>query len=267
MRFAWSPLLSASSRQRAPALRPGRAPGGACVARAPVADVGRAEALLEALKPLERAAWALFIYAGLRRGEARALRVSDVDLDAGSSASTVTSTTWTASRTPRRTRGVARSRSRARCAGSSLSTRAPRRRPDRHHGDCAVRTNDTAAPCPQGVEGREARTANAARRTPRRTSFLLAAGVSLLEVSRYVGHTDVRTTANVYGHLVAGQDTSRQAPRRAARAPRCATVEPGFGRSHTSRHGPKPPLGSQDVAWLRARTRFEIPVAVPREPR
>jgi integrase len=38
-------------------------------------------------------------------------------------------------------------------------------------------------------------------------SFLLAAGVSLFEVSRYVGHTDVRTTANVYGHLVAGQDT------------------------------------------------------------
>jgi integrase len=37
-------------------------------------------------------------------------------------------------------------------------------------------------------------------------SFLLAAGVPLFEVSRYVGHTDVRTTANVNGHLVEGQE-------------------------------------------------------------
>ncbi len=43
-------------------------------------------------------------------------------------------------------------------------------------------------------------------------SFLLAAGVPLFEVSRYVGHTDVRTTANVYGHLVEG--TEQEATRR-----------------------------------------------------
>ncbi len=42
--------------------------------RAPVADVGRAEALLAALELPERAAYALFVYAGLRRGEARPAR-------------------------------------------------------------------------------------------------------------------------------------------------------------------------------------------------
>jgi len=36
--------------------------------------------------------------------------------------------------------------------------------------------------------------------------------VPLFEVSRYVGHTDIRTTANVYGHLVQGQE--REAARR-----------------------------------------------------
>jgi len=35
---------------------------------------------------------------------------------------------------------------------------------------------------------------------------LLAAGVSLFEVSRYIGHTDIRTTANIYGHLAQGQE-------------------------------------------------------------
>ena len=42
-----------------------------------------AQALLDALEPRDRAAWALGLYAGLRLGEIRALRWSDVDLDAG----------------------------------------------------------------------------------------------------------------------------------------------------------------------------------------
>jgi integrase len=45
--------------------------------RAPIADVGRAEALLAALDLPDRAAYALCVYAGLRRGEARALRARD----------------------------------------------------------------------------------------------------------------------------------------------------------------------------------------------
>jgi integrase len=45
-----------------------------------IADRVRAGALIEALPESERALWATAIYAGLRRGELRALRWSDIDL-------------------------------------------------------------------------------------------------------------------------------------------------------------------------------------------
>ena len=47
-----------------------------------IATPEEAEALLAALPESERALWATALYAGLRRGELRALRVSDVDLPA-----------------------------------------------------------------------------------------------------------------------------------------------------------------------------------------
>ena len=45
-----------------------------------IASAAEAKALLDALPPSERATWATAFYAGLRRGELRALRCSDVDL-------------------------------------------------------------------------------------------------------------------------------------------------------------------------------------------
>jgi integrase len=48
-----------------------------------VADPGEAQTLLEALPEKDRALWATAFYAGLRNGELRALRVDDVDLEAG----------------------------------------------------------------------------------------------------------------------------------------------------------------------------------------
>jgi integrase len=47
-----------------------------------VAGPEEAERLIAAAPEGDRALWACFLYAGLRRGEARALRVRDVDLDA-----------------------------------------------------------------------------------------------------------------------------------------------------------------------------------------
>jgi integrase len=35
-------------------------------------------------------------------------------------------------------------------------------------------------------------------------SYLIAAGVPDMELQRYIGHTDVRTTKNIYGHLFPG---------------------------------------------------------------
>jgi integrase len=43
--------------------------------------IDEAERLIRALPDPDRALWATYLYAGLRRGEARALRVRDVDLD------------------------------------------------------------------------------------------------------------------------------------------------------------------------------------------
>lgn len=48
-----------------------------------IADPAEAEALLAALPEPERALWATALYTGARRGELRALRWSDVDLDGG----------------------------------------------------------------------------------------------------------------------------------------------------------------------------------------
>jgi integrase len=45
-----------------------------------IATPGEARALLDALPPSERATWATAFYAGLRRGELRALRRADVEL-------------------------------------------------------------------------------------------------------------------------------------------------------------------------------------------
>lgn len=47
-----------------------------------VATPAEADALIAALPPEDRALWAMLFYAGLRMGEARALRVCDVDLPA-----------------------------------------------------------------------------------------------------------------------------------------------------------------------------------------
>jgi integrase len=45
-----------------------------------IASRGEAEALLDALPASDRALWATAFYAGLRRGELRALRWTDIDL-------------------------------------------------------------------------------------------------------------------------------------------------------------------------------------------
>lgn len=49
--------------------------------RDPAVSLEGANALIEAIRPADRALWATAFYAGLRRGELRALRVSDVDFE------------------------------------------------------------------------------------------------------------------------------------------------------------------------------------------
>ncbi len=101
-------------------------------------------------------------------------------------------------------------------------------------------------------------------------SFLLAAGVPLFEVSRYVGHTDIRTTANMYGHLEQGQERDRRpAARRAAVRAGCVTVARqltpeirGPTRADAGRDGPKPQCFRGMAPPARGIDGVRIPVAV-----
>jgi integrase len=53
-------------------------------------------------------------------------------------------------------------------------------------------------------------TPHAARHTF--ASYLIASGMNPKQVQTFIGHTDIRTTFNVYGHLLPGDvDTARQA--------------------------------------------------------
>jgi integrase len=37
-------------------------------------------------------------------------------------------------------------------------------------------------------------------------SYLIAAGLNIKQISVYMGHSDVKTTLNVYGHLLPGDE-------------------------------------------------------------
>ncbi len=42
-------------------------------------------------------------------------------------------------------------------------------------------------------------------------SYLIAAGLNPKQVQTYIGHSDVRTTFNVYGHLLPGDEATAAA--------------------------------------------------------
>ena len=76
---------------------------------------------------IETALWATAFYAGLRRGELRALRVRDVDFDAGTIA---VERGWDDKEGPIAPKSRAHARSAANPAGVVGTLRVPRRRPN-----------------------------------------------------------------------------------------------------------------------------------------
>lgn len=204
--------------------------------RTPTVDVDRALRLLDALPPLERATYAVFL-AGLRRGEARALRASDVDLDAGvirvehgwdqvegeqdaktdagqrivplAAALKRILAEWLLS-SGRRGDDLLLGRT----ATLPFVPSTLRKRALRAWGWKETANSNPTGPLLVWVKAREDAVDPLTPHEVRHVaaSFLLAAGVPLFEVSRYIGHTDIRTTANTYGHLVQGreQEASRR---------------------------------------------------------
>jgi integrase len=172
-----------------------------------VADPARAEALLDALPEAERALWTTLFYAGLRVGEARALRWSDVDFDADELR---VERGWDdiegemddpKTEAGRRTIPLS-GRLRAELRRHKLAS--GRGGDDLIFGRTATEAFDRATMRRRARKAWKA--ADLEPLTPHEcrhtcASYLIAAGVNDMQLTRYIGHTDVRTTKNIYGHL------------------------------------------------------------------
>jgi integrase len=193
-----------------------------------IATRTEAAVLIDALPASERALWATAIYAGLRRGELRAARWSDIDLAAEPAVIHVRRT-WDDGegevdvKTEAGFRTVPLTgRLRSIIVEHGLATR--RGGDDLVFGRTAsdpftpttVRSRALTAwgwkriPNPEAEGPRmlwvKARTDALDPLTPHEArhcaaSYLIEAGLNDLELTTTIGHSDVRTTKNVYGHL------------------------------------------------------------------
>lgn len=176
-----------------------------------IASPVEAAALLDALGEEDRALWGAALYAGLRRGELRALRWQDVDLDAGvirveRSWDDVAGAIDPKSRAGTRTvpiAGVLR----------SLLV-AHRLRRGGHGADLVFGTADGRAFVPSSVRRRAATAWKNAQLEAiglhecRHTfaSLMIAAGANFKALSVYMGHSSVTITLDRYGHLMPGNE-------------------------------------------------------------
>jgi integrase len=170
-----------------------------------VATRAEAEALIGALRsPADRAMWATLIYAGLRRGEAMALRAEDVDLTGG--AITV-SGSWDlyAGRGPTKN-GKSR---RVPIVGKLRPYLAEHLLALPWGGEgLAFGTSATKPFSPTVIAFRARRDWEGLTRiTPHEArhsyaSLMIAAGVNMKVLSEYMGHSSISITLDRYGHLL-----------------------------------------------------------------
>jgi integrase len=191
-----------------------------------VADRVEAQTLIEALAENERALWACAFYGTLRRGELRALRWSDVDFEAG-----VIHVVrgWDDKDGEQTTKSDAGERD-VPLAGVLRKLLVAHKLASGRGGDDLVFGRTEALPFTSSTVGIRAMRAwgwkqvkNAESVGPRMTwmkaredaltpitlhearhsaaSYLIEAGLNDLELTAVVGHSDSRTTKNIYGHL------------------------------------------------------------------
>lgn len=177
--------------------------------RPEVASPEQARALIDALPVDQRALWATLFFAGLRIGEARALRWQNVDFDADVIR---IESGWDEIEGEQDCKTDAGRRAvpllgelRTHLAAHKLATgRGDHdlcfgREPQTPFVRSTVRNHAREA---WEQTGLEPVTPHGARHTC--ASYLIAAGVGDMELQAVLGHTDVRTTKNVYGHLLPG---------------------------------------------------------------
>jgi integrase len=197
-----------------------------------------AQLLIEALPEEDRALWATAFYAGLRIGEIRALRWSDVDLSGSLLHVRRGWDEYNGSQDPKSEAGARK-----------VPIAEPLRRELAAHGLRTGRTGDDLVfgrigsrpfvrstvraraltawgwkqePAPDGGRQKDGRrklvwvkdredaldpvTPHEARHCA--ASYLIAAGLNAKELSVYIGHSDIRTTYNRYGHLMPGGEVA-----------------------------------------------------------
>jgi integrase len=193
--------LNPCDRLRLPAAR-GR--------RERIATPAEAAALIAALRPEDRALWGSAFYAGLRRGELRALLWDDVDLPDGlirveRSMSNHGETGEPKSRAGRRGVPIV-AVLRDLLVEHKLVTR---------RGDGLVFGSSATQPfTPTAVRKRALTVWRRACLDPiglhecRHTfaSLLIAAGVNAKAIATYLGHVSIQTTFDLYGHLMPGNE-------------------------------------------------------------
>jgi integrase len=167
--------------------------------------------LLAALPLEDRAAWATAVYAGLRYGELRALRWAAVNFDGGAvevreSWDPVEGTIEPKTRTSRRRVPMPRvldeflrdHRARRHDA-SATSLVFGRSHAEPFHAATLYRRADDAWKSAQLTERLRL---HQARHTY--ASFMIAAGVNAKALATYMGHSSIKVTFDLYGHLMPG---------------------------------------------------------------
>lgn len=174
-----------------------------------IASPSEAEALIAALPEEERALWSCALYAGLRRGELRALRWSDVDLATGV---ITVERGWDdkAGEIEGKTHAAHRTVPVAALLRDHLLAHKPT---DAHDG--FVFGRGPTRPFEPSTARRRALVAwKKANLKPiglheARHSFaslMIAAGVNAKALSSYMGHSSITTTFDLYGHLMPGNE-------------------------------------------------------------
>jgi integrase len=176
----------------------------------------RAAALIAALPEAERGFWSTAFYAGLRRGELRALRWDDVDFDAGVIR---VRRGWDDKEGEIEVKSDAGRRNVPLAGVLRRELAAHKLRTGRQGGDLVFgRTADlpfTASTIRARAlkawraAGLEPLTPHEARHCA--ASYFIAAGYNAKQISVYIGHGDVRQTWNRYGHLMPGDEVTAAA--------------------------------------------------------
>jgi integrase len=177
-----------------------------------IASPDQAEKLIAALPIGERAFWACAFYAGLRRGELRALRFRDVDFAAKVIR---VERGWDDEEGEIDVKSDAGRRT-VPLAGPLRSALAAHKLATGRDGEDLVFGREPRLPfIPSTVRSRALKAWKAVKPEPLESltphearhccaSYLIAAGLDAKRLSVYMGHADIRVTYNRYGHLMPG---------------------------------------------------------------